>query len=1075
MRQMLHRQPAWSLGLKRKQGLQCLQFSVLAGLRMLIAGIVQKRRQKPTKRRCSLQQAPREDPALYKRLGFCVLSSALAPNVASEVLHSFESALPVWAADSDLPVETYLQVVNKWSHWNPVVATMVERIAPFLRPRVEEVLESGAWPVGATIFRKSEHAPRGTHAHQDLSYAWRPGSQLFSCTTWVALTPAAASPLQMLPGSHKHGIQAAVDFLDPDFQDRACSEEWQEAVTVQADAGDAILFDSRLWHSAAPCEGGLRVALAITWATPAGPDGPTPGQYPRWPMSALPPPVLIPRGGFGMDTVGSELKAALRFLLKTTAPITSAAQLIEGLLASPSLLARLPEPAQAEQLLRRYLDMRKAVLQHGAAGQNGRLFESLYRTVIRPARSLQALQPGPGNSSKSSVSSVSGVSGGVEEVKAWMRDWATRTPSVEAVVVFGSQARGEASRWSDLDLCVLGSAPDLLGTLARELEADCLKGHGICLTKSSEKLFALIPKPAYGMVRVDCFVVDSFRKVDNMLVPKSVLMYARKPEAVLQKLEGCQKQPCISTELHGLLTTFLEAFESASTKLLTGDDYQLYFQTFILYDCLVKLEYLLRGGRNFLYLPKNIMQQLSDELLCLEPRTQHQQAKWGLGSRSPFLLAAYLHHFQKLLSAVSMDPVLSSSLHRTLDPSQLPRSTEALRWVLQRGDPFLVQPGIYCSMAEFKQVPPKMARSVIDLHDASEVNDVNNLKASLDQETWWVACPLPGEPEASGAQALGNFLRALLVADFPVVLRCQDGRRMAAVAALLRVMTSGDPQELRSKWLEVWDVLNALGMLQLLPCQTHLTQRSEAPKVSCDGFLGAKLALGCGLSLDEFEELHRKVAGARPPDLPQVTFALEPGSPREPCRPFTAHEANLLSCHLLAKKSSKARPIGVFVTGLPAAGKSTFLAQLLSDLGVDLDECVNLDMDGVRRFHAQYQEHAQELRWSDLVRPMDAVSPVRLGTSLGLASWFPTMDAERLLYRTSDSVVSRLLEHRYSFVLPGIFDQPETLQFMKHVRAEGYELRLVGVHVPVDVATKRAERRAIACGRMSSGLSERQK
>ena len=324
----------------------------------------------------------------YKKLGYSVLQAALPGEIAAEMLESFESDLASWAGDCDLDLETYLKVVNKWSHWNPRVASMCEEIAPLLRPLVAEVLGSAAWPVGATIFRKSPLASRGTHAHQDLSYAWRPGSQLFSCTTWVALTPAKASPLEILPASHQDGIAPAVDFLDPSFQDRADSVTCKEdAITVDVDAGDAILFDSRLWHSAKPAaHGSLRVALAITWATPAGPDGVKAGEYPRWPMSAMPPPPVAPKDGFGMDTVGQQLKMALQSLLgngQHNAAKASAKELIESILASGSF-HQLPDPSAAEELLRKFLDMRKAVLKHGAAGQNGGLFEALYQKVIVP-------------------------------------------------------------------------------------------------------------------------------------------------------------------------------------------------------------------------------------------------------------------------------------------------------------------------------------------------------------------------------------------------------------------------------------------------------------------------------------------------------------------------------------------------------------------------------------------------------------------------------------------------------------------------------------------------------------------
>ena len=72
----------------------------------------------------------------YRDLGFSVLKASLPPDLAAQMLASFESDLPKWAADCKLEMETYLTVVNKWSHWNDRVATMTETIAPILRPQV---------------------------------------------------------------------------------------------------------------------------------------------------------------------------------------------------------------------------------------------------------------------------------------------------------------------------------------------------------------------------------------------------------------------------------------------------------------------------------------------------------------------------------------------------------------------------------------------------------------------------------------------------------------------------------------------------------------------------------------------------------------------------------------------------------------------------------------------------------------------------------------------------------------------------------------------------------------------------
>lgn len=530
----------------------------------------------------------------YKKLGYSVLQAALPGEIAAEMLESFESDLASWAGDCDLDLETYLKVVNKWSHWNPRVASMCEEIAPLLRPLVAEVLGSAAWPVGATIFRKSPLASRGTHAHQDLSYAWRPGSQLFSCTTWVALTPAKASPLEILPASHQDGIAPAVDFLDPSFQDRADSVTWKEdAITVDVDAGDAILFDSRLWHSAKPAaHGSLRVALAITWATPAGPDGVKAGEYPRWPMSAMPPPPVAPKDGFGMDTVGQQLKMALQSLLgngQHNAAKASAKELIESILASGSI-HQLPDPSAAEELLRKFLDMRKAVLKHGAAGQNGGLFEALYQKVILPVKQCKSEVL---SAASKELEECGSHANGVEQLKAWIGKWAVRTRGVFGVVLFGSQASNEASPWSDVDLCVL-SAPNhaaqgLLTTLAKSLESECLKGEGVCFIQASEhKLFAMIPLSLDSTIRqtkylrLDCFVVDSFLDIRNYLASSEVLfdplrcpdliLYARDKDELLRQLHSCQVPQLESVSK--LVVTFLTSFENAASKMLTGDEYQ---------------------------------------------------------------------------------------------------------------------------------------------------------------------------------------------------------------------------------------------------------------------------------------------------------------------------------------------------------------------------------------------------------------------------------------------------------------------------------------------------------------------
>ena len=947
---------------------------------------------------------------VYKDEGFCVLSSALPPEVAADLLCAFESDLQLWAADCELPLQTYLGVVNKWSHWNSRVASMTETIAPILRPKVEAVLQSEAWPVGSTIFRKSRQASRGTHAHQDLSYAWRPGSQLFSCTTWVALTPASASPLEMLPASHKHGIEAAVDFLDPEFEDKANSPEWKDrAVTVQVDPGDAVLFDSRLWHSAAACSGDLRVALAITWATPAGPDGAVPGEYPRWPASALPPPAVAPKDGFGMDTVGSQLKLALRQLALPCEAESSTA-LIKAIFQSPKRpLDQLPHPALAEELLLKFLDMRKAVLKHGAAGQNGRLFESLYQEVILPVRGRPV----------ETVRLPNGLMG----LRSWLRLWAQSTKRVDALLLFGSHACGEANEWSDLDVCVVGPM-DLLPALASALEKDWLRGDGVCfLFESEQKLLAM-----WGdeVRRLDCFVVENVHEAQKYLATladyEDAILYCEEPEQLLQELKQLPK-PQLSATLEGLISSFVAAFEHASAKRLQGDEYQFSFNLFILQDCLVRLQYLKHGGKQLHEVPKRVLELL--------PKGVKRQLRWLQKQREGgFLLAAFLYQFQVALQ-LETPSEFASALQSALQCTE--GSMGLMRRILWRDGCFMVDQLCCCLAAPGAPVQGN-SRSVIDLHPTANRPE--------GYEGLWLHVPVPCAGSLEASSSFGQVVRALLAAEFPVLLRCADGRRTASMTALLGLVLSNQ------SWPEAREVLDVMGMLHLLP-----------PELKAKELREEEVALACGVTPEEFRELNGHFK--HHVQVPRVQYLLVPGQPAVPCRSFTEPEVELLWEALRPREASVgAAPRGIFVTGLPAAGKTSSLQMVLRDLNLELDRMVNLDMDGIRRFHGQYQHYAQKLS-------RGKSEAILLETFEALPAWFHSSGADAVMYKASNSIVSRLLAEGYDFVLPGIFKDASTSKFMEDVIKAGYEVHLVGIHVPAEIAKQRAEIRASESGRLS--------
>ena len=61
----------------------------------------------------------------------------------------------------------------------------------------------------------------------------------------------------------------------------------------------------------------------------------------------------------------------------------------------------------------------------------------------------------------------------VDDAQAIVRQLVRAHPSIEGVIVFGSVARGDADEWSDVDLVVIGSDPEMT---AQQLRS-ALTGH----------------------------------------------------------------------------------------------------------------------------------------------------------------------------------------------------------------------------------------------------------------------------------------------------------------------------------------------------------------------------------------------------------------------------------------------------------------------------------------------------------------------------------------------------------------------------------------------------------------------
>jgi len=199
--------------------------------------------------------------------GFAQIQEMLSAEFCLELKTSITKKLQEFIALHAISEEAYFSTVNRW----PLQALIsVEQLTRFIQLILSQVCEISGLrvkPFEIDVLYKSPFANRPTPCHQDISYAYK---QPYLLSTWIALTEVNhnESALQFLPESHHYSIMPAIDFWQPGFIDsfRHTLEWQQQAVTVTANIGDAIIFSSKIWHGSLSHQASeARFAIVVRW------------------------------------------------------------------------------------------------------------------------------------------------------------------------------------------------------------------------------------------------------------------------------------------------------------------------------------------------------------------------------------------------------------------------------------------------------------------------------------------------------------------------------------------------------------------------------------------------------------------------------------------------------------------------------------------------------------------------------------------------------------------------------------------------------------------------------------------
>lgn len=290
----------------------------------------------------------------FKDEGYRVIKGVLDASLIENLKYSLHKNLAECALDLSCKEEEYLSVVSRWVHPSPVTSSLYDHLVPLLQEKAAELVGESVQLKKFNVIGKNVHCPGAIAFHQDISYSPQCPYQF---SAWVALNDVHEEdgPLEVVPGSHRTPILPAVDFWSPDYQPN--HDLISKAVKVPIQAGDAIFFDSRLWHGSQESRSlSPRYAIVLRFTSDS------------WNLKEQIPPIQpLP---FGMWTCGQETEKMLQQYFGKADFMS----LLEKGIASLSAYPRVVEALKKIRILS------LAALRHNGGDSTGTIYKNFWYT-----------------------------------------------------------------------------------------------------------------------------------------------------------------------------------------------------------------------------------------------------------------------------------------------------------------------------------------------------------------------------------------------------------------------------------------------------------------------------------------------------------------------------------------------------------------------------------------------------------------------------------------------------------------------------------------------------------------------
>lgn len=198
--------------------------------------------------------------------GFFIIKNLISLDLVTWHLNDIKNKIAESAEELGISVSDYLNCTGRWVAPSQITKIISELLNDTIKDNLEKLLQCQIVNKKSNVICKTADLVDAVPFHQDISYS---PDNPYHFSVWIALNDVdeTSGALQVIKNSHTWKIKPAVDFWSPYFVDKYSNKLInQQTITLPISTGDAIVFNSRLWHgSGENSDGKDRFAYVTRW------------------------------------------------------------------------------------------------------------------------------------------------------------------------------------------------------------------------------------------------------------------------------------------------------------------------------------------------------------------------------------------------------------------------------------------------------------------------------------------------------------------------------------------------------------------------------------------------------------------------------------------------------------------------------------------------------------------------------------------------------------------------------------------------------------------------------------------